>query len=236
MPVDLSDFDTKRAEAGERMVVNYPGSSPPVPLAHDGEEPVALILRGIDSGPYRSVRRELVKRRQEASARNKGNLPLEIMETESLDTVLACLVGWENIVLDGVPVEFSPDQRPPRPRAPSVAHRASGGVSARPPKFYREIAERLCDVVRERDHHAARRAAGSASTCSSGSMRLSACIPRACRDQPAAADRGRGLVPADADRADAVGGRHDLPHGRRFPRAHATRSRRAQGHGEGRCQ
>jgi hypothetical protein len=105
--IDLSDFDTKRAETGERMVVNYPGSMPPVPLAHDGEEPVALILRGIDSGPYRAVRRELVKRRQEASARNKGNVPLEIMETESLDTVLACLAGWENIVLDGAPVEFN---------------------------------------------------------------------------------------------------------------------------------
>lgn len=107
MPIDLSDFDTKRAETGERMVVNYPGSSPPVPLAHEGEEPVALILRGIDSGPYRAVRRELVKRRQDASARNKGNLPLEIMEIESLDTVLACLTGWENIVLDGAPVEFN---------------------------------------------------------------------------------------------------------------------------------
>jgi len=107
MPVELSDFDTKRAEAGERMVVNYPGSMPPVPLAHEGEEPVALILRGIDSAPYRSVRRELVKRRQEASARNKGILPLEIMDSESLDTVLACLTGWENIVLDGVPVEFN---------------------------------------------------------------------------------------------------------------------------------
>lgn len=105
--IDLSDFDTKRAETGERMIVNYPGSSPPVPLAYEGDEPVVLILRGIDSSAYRSVRRELVKRRQEASQRNKGNLPLEIMEVESLDTVLACLIGWEGVALDGVLVEFN---------------------------------------------------------------------------------------------------------------------------------
>jgi hypothetical protein len=106
--IDLADFDTRRAEAGERMVVNYPGSSPPVPLMNGEDTPIALILSGLDSGAYRSVRRELVKRRQQASQRNNGTLPLEIMEGESLETVLACLKGWEGVVLDGAPVEFNP--------------------------------------------------------------------------------------------------------------------------------
>lgn len=130
--IDLSDFDTKRAENGERMVVNYPGSVPPMPLAAEDEEPIVLILRGIDSGAYRSVRRELVKRRQEASQRNKGVLPLEIMETESLDTVLACLIGWEGIVLDGTPVEFSStNARRVLVRLPWLVEQAEGFVHER---------------------------------------------------------------------------------------------------------
>jgi hypothetical protein len=107
------------------MVVNYPGSVPPVPLMNGEDAPVALILRGIDSGSYRSVRRELVKRRQQASQRNNGVLPLEIMEGESLETVLACLSGWENIVLDGAPLDFNPvNARKVLTRAPWIIDQA----------------------------------------------------------------------------------------------------------------
>lgn len=125
--IDLAQYDTKRAEAGERMIVNYPGSTPPVPLAGEDDEPIALILRGIDSGVYRTARRELVKRRQQASSRNNGTLPLEVMESESLETVLACLVGWEGIVLDGAPVEFSPaNARRVLTRLPWLVEQAEG--------------------------------------------------------------------------------------------------------------
>ena len=106
--IDLAHYDTNRAETGEPMEVMFPGSSPPVPLAENGDAPIRLLLRGTDSSAYRAIRRDLVKRRQQASARNGGTVPLEAVETESLDTVHACLAGWENVVMDGVEVEFTP--------------------------------------------------------------------------------------------------------------------------------
>ena len=106
--IDLADFDIERAEIGETMELMFPGSSPPVPLAENGDAPITLTLRGTDSRAYRANRREMVKRRQQASARNGGQVPLEVIEAESIETVLACVVGWDNIVLDGVPVEFTP--------------------------------------------------------------------------------------------------------------------------------
>jgi hypothetical protein len=106
--IDLADFDIERAETGEVMEVMFPGSNPPVPLAAAGEEPpITLTLRGTDSGAYRAVRRDLVKRRQQASARNGGTVPLEVIEAESLETVLACLICWDGIIMDGAPVDFT---------------------------------------------------------------------------------------------------------------------------------
>lgn len=106
--IDLAQYDIGRAEAGEPMELMFPGSKPPVALAENGDDPIRLILRGTDSAAYRAIRRELVKRRQQAQARNRGETPMEVVEGESLEVVLACIVGWENIVMDGVPVDFTP--------------------------------------------------------------------------------------------------------------------------------
>jgi hypothetical protein len=103
--IDLADYDTRRAEDGEDMPVKYPGSD--TVMRQDDDTPVALTLAGTDSQRYRATRRMLVKRRQEASARNKDTVPLEVLETESLETVAGCLIGWKGIVLDGETVEFS---------------------------------------------------------------------------------------------------------------------------------
>ena len=121
--IDLADFDIERAETGEVMEVMFPGSNPPVPLAENGEV-IALTLRGTDSGAYRAVRRSLVKRRQDASARNGGTVPSEIIEGESLEIVVACTVAWDGIVMDGVPVEFTPSK-------PGASTRAARGSSSK---------------------------------------------------------------------------------------------------------
>ena len=103
--IDLADYDTRRSEDGEDMPLKFPGTDRV--MLQDDETPVVLTLAGLDSQRYRATRRTLIKRRQDASARNKDQVPLEVIETESLETVLGCLIGWKGIVMDGEPVEFS---------------------------------------------------------------------------------------------------------------------------------
>lgn len=104
--IDLAEYDTRRAEAGETMPVRYPGSTEE--MRQDDETPITLTLAGTDSSRYRKTRRGLVKRRQEASARTRDStVPIEVLESESLETVVGCLLGWNGIVLDGESVEFN---------------------------------------------------------------------------------------------------------------------------------
>lgn len=76
-------------------------------------KPVSMLIYGRDSKPFKNRQRAIQdKRLQEAqtSAMNKGQkakVTGEVVELENRRTLLACIAGWENIEVDGAPLEVS---------------------------------------------------------------------------------------------------------------------------------
>jgi len=79
-------------------------------LMHEGEA-IGIYIVGTDSDEYAARERWLLDRRAkiaEARAMNK-QAPVVDLQAEGLETIIACVKGWKNIILDGVNLEFTPD-------------------------------------------------------------------------------------------------------------------------------
>lgn len=79
-------------------------------------KPVNMLLYGRDSAPFKARQRAITdKRLQEAEATARSNkasktkITGEIVEVENRRTLLACIAGWENLEVDGGPVEITED-------------------------------------------------------------------------------------------------------------------------------
>jgi hypothetical protein len=128
--IDFADFDTKGAEEGAEMVVCYPDTR--IPMTLNGEDPPTLFLLGHDSARYRRARREMLRKRQDASSRNGGIVPPELDDNITIDMMLGVLTGFKNVVLDGEPLAYSPaNARKWFARCPFVVEQADKFVHER---------------------------------------------------------------------------------------------------------
>lgn len=107
MEFDLPGLDTKTlSETGTRLVLRRLDNDEPV-LAKNGQ-PIALILQGPDSSTFRkAVRSQAVKRMTTDITKDFDEGKLDTIEAENLNTLVACTVGWENVLdAKGKEVEF----------------------------------------------------------------------------------------------------------------------------------
>ena len=88
--------------------------SVPVPLRHpttserllsDTGAPITISIVGMDSEQFRTRHRAIINRR--LSAGKKAKVTAEEIEAESIDTIAACITGWQHVELDGKVLEFS---------------------------------------------------------------------------------------------------------------------------------
>jgi hypothetical protein len=99
--MDLSALDTSsRSNEGIELALRHPATG--------RELDVLFRLLGQDSARYR----ELEQKQAEARARQferTGKLRMDTaeLEAELLEMTVACTLGWENLVLDGVEMPYS---------------------------------------------------------------------------------------------------------------------------------
>jgi hypothetical protein len=88
--------------------------SVPVPLRHpttnerltsDEGAPITISIVGMDSEQFRTRHRAIINRRLNAG--KKVKVTAEEIEAESIDTIAACITGWQYVELDGKILEFS---------------------------------------------------------------------------------------------------------------------------------
>ena len=111
MNFDLAAIDTKTlSEEGVDMGIKLMGSDEPL-LARNGK-PVTIKLLGPDSDTYRNISRAQLRKRllRTNDAKNLNALDFDEIETEALDLLAACVVGWENVLdTNGKDIPFSKD-------------------------------------------------------------------------------------------------------------------------------
>jgi hypothetical protein len=78
-------------------------------LTTDSGEEMALLLVGLDSDECRKADREITNRRlrNQTMGSRKVKISAEEIESESFDKTCACVVGFKNVVVNGVEIEFS---------------------------------------------------------------------------------------------------------------------------------
>lgn len=115
MTIQFDDIDGVASrdvsEGGARLVIRRLDNNKPV-LAKNGKE-IAIILQGPDSQTFRrAVRAQAIRRMQGdgLSPKDITEATLEQVETETFETLVACSIGWENVLdTNGDPIEFSKD-------------------------------------------------------------------------------------------------------------------------------
>jgi|694.fasta_scaffold32802_7 hypothetical protein len=97
MKFDLDAIDTKTlADEGVFMAVKKVGSDEPL-MARNGQ-PVRLRILGPDSDRYREIsRRQIQKRLRRYEGGKAQEIDLDEAERDTLDILVACTVGWENV-------------------------------------------------------------------------------------------------------------------------------------------
>jgi hypothetical protein len=105
--MDLSKFDTAKAAAsGALLQLRDPATD--APLVNEAGEAVGILLAGIDSEQYQQALRGQQNRRLAKRGRKAGTLTAEELDADGLDLIVACTLGFQNVVVDGAHVEASP--------------------------------------------------------------------------------------------------------------------------------
>ena len=71
------------------------------------EQPVNIYLHGTDSPIYKQIKRRSLDETFKRARGKPIELTAEQIESRARETLLACGTGWDNIELDGKPLEFS---------------------------------------------------------------------------------------------------------------------------------
>jgi len=103
--MDLSTLDAATEAA---MQLRHPGTN--VVLKQDDGRPITITLAGVDSERYRKAQRALTNQRLKMGGRRggAGTLTAEELESAGLETLVACTVAWDGIILDGQALECNP--------------------------------------------------------------------------------------------------------------------------------
>lgn len=112
------ELNTLEPAAEAFLQLRHPVTGVPlvdVVKGENGEEtktPVGIFLYGQDSPQYKARQRLLLDKQIEINASTKrGGRPKidgETIETESLQTLVACMKGFQAIELDGEKLEYTP--------------------------------------------------------------------------------------------------------------------------------
>lgn len=106
--MDLATLET--VDGSVPFQLRHPTSNAPLfAQTADGEDdtskPIAINIIGKDSEPFRARLRAITNKR--LAAGKKLKITAEEVETESTNTIAACITGWQNVTLDGKPLDYS---------------------------------------------------------------------------------------------------------------------------------
>ena len=103
--MDLADLTPKK----EPHFVHLHHPVTEEPLLTDDGEPIGVYVVGTDSDEYAERERWLIDRRiKAAEAKAMGKKPQDFdFRNEGLETLVSCVKGWKNIILDGEEFAFS---------------------------------------------------------------------------------------------------------------------------------
>lgn len=103
---DLNDFSSLGSTEGQWCELRHPVTDAPLVNNVDGKI-MRVKLIGMDSPTFAAKSREFMNRRIKRNKLNLGSA--EQLEAEKAETLAACTVGWENMVNQGKPWEYSPE-------------------------------------------------------------------------------------------------------------------------------
>lgn len=74
-------------------------------LTTDTGQAITVSIVGMDSEQFRTRHRAIINKRLNAG--KKAKVTAEEIEAEAIETIAACITGWQHIELDGKAMEFS---------------------------------------------------------------------------------------------------------------------------------
>lgn len=112
--MDLSKLNAATtAPKGVAMKVVDPRTDEPLFDEMEGgaKQYVTITLLSSDSNEYKRVSHKVANRKlKKITARGRiPKLTAEETENDQLDLLVACTLGWENVVYEGQPLEFNPE-------------------------------------------------------------------------------------------------------------------------------
>ena len=107
MAMELGSDLAQLSTDGARLQLLHRNTS--IPLETEDGEAVVLIVAGQDGEQYRKAKLKIERRQLEDAKRSRSyRLTPEQIESNTLDILVACTVGWENCAYKG-DEEFSAD-------------------------------------------------------------------------------------------------------------------------------
>lgn len=107
--MDLKGLDTtKLADEGVSLTLKHPATGADL---KDGDQPVQITVVGQDSKRYRDAQAKTSEKRLSSvlARGRRAKLSAAEVETDSLDLLVTCTIGFKNISLDKKPLECTPD-------------------------------------------------------------------------------------------------------------------------------
>lgn len=99
--LDLSSLKT--SEDGVPLEVRHPTTG--TVLMNGTNEPVTLVLAGADSDRAKRAERGTVNRRLKMAGRRSSTMTAEELDSDSLEILAACTLGWSGFALEGQELE-----------------------------------------------------------------------------------------------------------------------------------
>lgn len=107
--MDLASLDTvSAAESGAVLELRHPTTAEV--LAGASGRAITIRLAGQDSERYRKADRQAANRRLNvAPGQRRVTLTAEGMESDATALMVACVIGWDGVQLDGQSLDCTPD-------------------------------------------------------------------------------------------------------------------------------
>lgn len=107
--MDLAKINLEKfSEQGVDMELEHPVSGDILMQEKPNEKkPITIKVLGIDSKAYRNKQLEFQRKRIAKMTRNRKNNDIVMSDEDACELLAECTVGWEGIVENGKPIEFS---------------------------------------------------------------------------------------------------------------------------------
>jgi hypothetical protein len=109
--MDLSKLDTSRlADEGVKLHLLHPTTKQPLYADEKTEKkPMTITVLGADGERYSDLRREIIDERiaKVQDQRKPERMDSSTIENAAIEHLVSITVGFDNLVLDGKPLEYS---------------------------------------------------------------------------------------------------------------------------------